>query len=62
MPGGRGQVKQAGCSASSVTALHLLPEMPRVITLRAGDSLAPQEGQCLTRWELAETSLQTVTQ
>lgn len=44
MPGGRGQLKQAGCPASSVTALHLLPEKPRVVTLRAGDSLAPPGG------------------
>lgn len=27
-----------------------------------GTALLPQEGQCLTRWELVETSLQTVTQ
>jgi len=44
MPGGRGQVKQAGCPASSVNALHLLPEKPCVVTLRDGDSLAPPGG------------------
>ena len=61
MPGGRGEVKQAGCPASSVTALHLLPEKPCVVPLRAGTALLPEEEQRLIRWELLETALQTVT-